>query len=415
MKIALIGDLQFEPEEEERLSARMEQVKEQEPDLAVFLGDMGCNARLGSREGAQSAKKLLDRLERPVIALLGNHDVEYRPESGERPAPLQWYDETFGGRPWRAVETEEALLLCLSVEPQPRESWLTRHSLYVSEEQFAWAREQLEKHPEKPTILFTHAPMAGSGIRCCPPIHSAATDAYLDHSYQALRWKKLARENPQIRAWCSAHFHMGHDYPAALTWAEDTLHISCGVASSAARDGCRQTRFLELGEGKLIVSTLTHDQEGGLRRDATLNLRGKRQKPAEAFQRDENEIAVGVDEAVRVFALPERGKLYLATKEGKLWEYDRELGELEGALRLHASVERLAFAQERLYWQEESGEAFSVSLADRARFERLSEYPTQRARREETIPSACLPTLAFSQRSRREGTCVKVEMENWDA
>lgn len=413
MKVALIGDLQYAQGEEQQIFDYLEQVRKQKPELAVFMGDMGCNGQIGSLEGMRAVQKMLTRLDCPVAALMGNHDVEYRPDDSQPREPERWYTECFGRKhPWQAIETEKALLLCVSVERQPEETYLTQHALFVSEEQFFWLETQLKEHPYKPTILLTHAPMAGSGIRCCPPIHSAATDAYLDHSFQEKRWKGLVQNNPQIRAWCSAHFHMGHDYPSALTWAESILHISCGVLTSAARDGTRQTRFLELQDnGQLGVFTMDHLHSNGLRQDTILTMTGERCAPREAVIRNKKEIFLGEDKALLAFSLPEKEKIFLTTIEGKLWEYNCELGELEGALRLGKTVKQMAYWDEKVFWEEEEGSVFSVS-ADRARFERLSGFYPQKVRKEKTMPTQKMRQISFVQRHAREGWYVLAEGKN---
>ena len=51
MRIALIGDLQYKPGEDAEIAGRMRQVAAQKPDLAVFLGDMGCNGATGTLAG----------------------------------------------------------------------------------------------------------------------------------------------------------------------------------------------------------------------------------------------------------------------------------------------------------------------------------------------------------------------------
>lgn len=414
MRVALIGDLQYAQGEEPKIFNYLEQIREQKPDMAVFMGDMGCNGQLGSLEGMLAVSKMLTRLECPVAALMGNHDVEYRPDDVQLRSPEHWYTECFGRKqPWQAIETEEALLLCVSVERQPEKTYLTQHALFVSEEQFSWLETQLKEHSHKPTILLTHAPMAGSGVRCCPPIHSAATDAHLDHSFQAMRWKRLAQKNPQLRAWCSAHFHMGHNYPSALTWAERVLHISCGVLTSAARDGTRQTRFLELqGDGRLNVLTLDHLRPKILHQDTMLEMTGERRAPREAVIRNKKEIFLGEDKALLVFTLPERKKLFLTTTKGKLWEYDCELDELLGALRLNKTVKQMAYLDERVFWEETNGSVFSVSARERARFERLSGYYPQKIRQEKTVPMQKMRQISFIQRHTQEGWYVLVEGKN---
>lgn len=405
MRIAVIGDLQLSPEEHDQLTQYIHQVNQQGPDLAVFMGDMGYHGRTGSLEGMQVARQVLSQLACPFIPLMGNHDVEYLP--GEQPerTPEQWYAQVFGcGQNRFAAVEKNVLLLGVSVERQPTDQLLTRHGLYVSDEQFRWVESQLQLHSDKPTILFTHAPMAGSGIRNCPPTHSAATDAYLDHSYAPERWKSLARQYPQIRAWCSAHFHMGHHYPTALTWAENVLHISCGVMTSAARDRSRQTRILDItDEGRLEISTLDHLAGSILPPEVSMSLSGERVAPQGVHVHSRQNVAIGADRALQVFSLPEKHRFFITTDQGKLWEYDRELGEILGALRKKALVLSMAYDQGRFFWQENSGEVYSVSSVDRARFDLLDGLAPQNIQKEASMPDDLLKQASFEQVEFPEG------------
>lgn len=79
------------------------------------------------------------------------------------------------------------LLLCISVERQPEEMMRTVHAVYVSDEQFAWTEKELRAHADMPTVIIAHAPMAGNGLRCSRPMHTASQDTYLDQTYKAER------------------------------------------------------------------------------------------------------------------------------------------------------------------------------------------------------------------------------------
>ena len=113
-----------------------------------------------------------------------------------------------------------------------------------------------------------------------------------------------------------------------------------------------------------------------------------------------------------VFTLPERKKLFLTTTKGKLWEYDCELDELLGALRLNKTVNQMAYLDERVFWEETNGSVFSVSARERARFERLSGYYPQKIRQEKTVPMQKMRQISFIQRHTQEGWYVLVEGKN---
>ena len=414
MRIALIGDLQYKPGEDAEIAGRMRQVAAQKPDLAVFLGDMGCNGATGTLAGMTACKALLEVLECPVAAIFGNHDVEYRPDDSVSKTPERWYRDLFNRQhPWQAVEMDGVFVLCLYVERQPEHTLMTQHALYVSDAQYAWARDQLRAHRHLPTIVFTHAPMAGSGVRCFPPIHSAATDAYLDHGFHAMRWRELAFENPQIRLWCSAHFHMGHDYTAAVTWAQNLVHVSAGVMTSAARDGSRHTRILDIQDGMAAVCTLDHASPHALRQDVVVDLTHGTRPQGNFAEAIPGEVLLGEDRALAAYVCAKWNRAYLVTAAGKLWEYDWRLGELTGAISLRLSKpgeETLCVRDDRLYVRDAQADPWSVGKDDPARFERLSGYVPQASRPEKALAGQTLEKTGFSQRVSREGTYVRIAL-----
>lgn len=408
-RIVLIGDLQYAAGEEERIRKHMEQINSLKPDFAVFMGDMGCHGKTGSKEGMQACREFFSILDCSVVVLMGNHDVEYRPDDPIVREPETWYRMLFGrDHPWQAWETEEAFILCLTIERQPEETLRTQHALYVSDKQFEWAKAQLESHQDRPTIIFSHAPVAGSGLRCCPPIHSAATDAHLDHAFNALKWRKLMKENPQIRLWCSAHFHMGHDYDTAIVSDKTTVHVSVGVLTSAARDGSRDTRAIDLANGQATVMTLDH-WENTLRKDAVVPLSGNIPPQGRMAIRRADEILLGEDHIRAAFAFRDWGRAYVITDGDMLWEYDRELQEITGAICCKRPVHALAIQDKRLYVEMKNGAMFSVDMDDPGRFDRLSGYVSQKVRTEKMLADPKLPAAEYSVRSTREGEYVQLK------
>lgn len=408
MKIALIGDLQYKHGEQETLRGYMAQIASWQPDLAVFLGDMGPDGMRGTKEGMLDCRGLFDLLPCETIALLGNHDVEYRPDSKTRfHRPEQWRREVFGSEtPWRAVRTERFQILCLSTERQPEETLLTQHALYSSEEQYQWARAQLESHPALPTIILSHAPVAGSGLRCCPPVHHAATDAFMGQNFDPKMWTQLLRDHKQIFLWASAHFHMGHGYDRAITDRGGVVHASCGVMCSCSRDGTRQTRLMEtLPGGTVRLLTMDHLAGGTVAQDAEVYPDGR--SPRGRFcAPDAQEILIGDDHAVAAWDSPETGRVFIATQAGRLWEYDRNLSDLTGTLCVGEQTNGAALNGGRIFVQGASG-VFSADANAPTRFLRLSGFVPQERRAEEAMPEeGLLHPIAFTTHRESEGEYV---------
>ena len=400
MKIALIGDLQYQQGEQESIRKYMTQIAAWQPELAVSMGDMGTGEMRGAKEAMLECRSFFDILPCETVTLLGNHDVEYRPDAKSRAyLPEQWRKEVFGTDvPWRAVEAEGFLLLCLSIERQSEELFLSPNALYLSPEQTAWARAILAVHKDMPTIIISHSPVAGSGLRCCPPVHHRATDAFMGQNFDPCIWKTILDENPQIFMWCSAHFHMGHAYARAVTVRGTTTHVSCGVMCSCARDDTRQTRLLELKDGCVQLYTMDHLQNGLLSHDMTVCPGGK-------LPETEHSLLIGADKALKIWDCPALGRVYIATQGGRLWEYDHALEERTGTLCLDEYAREVCVFCSRIYVRTSKG-CFSVAIDSHQRFCRLGGFTPQEKRPETDLPAKPLPSLRFSAKQEAEGEYI---------
>lgn len=408
MKIAIIGDLQFSSGSYDAVAGQMERLAALRPDFAVSMGD-GAGPGIHTRLGLEDTKTLMDLLGCPYVAILGNHDVEFQPGHGGEYDPIAAYREIFGGEPWRAMEVCGALLLFISVEPQDPGKMTTVNGVMLSDRQFGWVKEQLCAHPGMPTLIFSHAPAAGNGMRCAPPLHSAATDTYLDQTADALRWRTLQREFPQIRVWFSAHYHMGHDYDSAITEKEGVIHVSCGVLAPCSRDQSFHTRFAELtDDGRLVISTFDHDlPDDTLTEDAVIDLTGRGKAQGRLVHPADREMLIGPEEALRVMYLASHDRYYISTSKGRLWEYLPELAEFSGTVVLNDGCADLRADGDRLYVTTNKGEIFSVEPDSAIRLERIGSFTPQDRRSESEMRGEALPDVPFETRETKEGLYVK--------
>jgi len=303
MRIALIGDLQYATAEEERLADKFDAIRALSPDFAVMMGDFG-GSHSKSLEGHIETREHMDRLGCGYELILGNHDVEYC--AGEPitfdPHGMLW--RVFGKKPFNSFVLGGVLFICVSTDRQPPEGMRTINSVYVTDGHFEWIKSELRAHPGMPTVLITHAPAAGSGLRRWLPLHCSATDGYLDQTFNALRWRDLPREFPQIKLWCSAHFHMCHDYDSAITERDGVVHVSCGAMTVCARDDVFQTRILDITpDMRAVISTYDHTL-GKLRRDAETYLTGEPRTTGNFRRIRGREMQLGDDRPTKVWALP---------------------------------------------------------------------------------------------------------------
>lgn len=411
MKIALIGDLQFGPGIYDEIAGQMSQIAALGPDFAVSMGD-AAGPCIHTRYGLEDTKKLMELLGCPYAALLGNHDVEFQPDRAGEYDPIAAFGEVFGCEPWRSMEVDGTLLLFISVEPQNVDEMRTVNGVMVSERQFLWVKEQLRARAGMPTLIFSHAPAAGNALRCSPPLHSAATDTYLDQTADALRWRTLQREFPQIKVWFSAHYHMGHDYDSAITEKEGVIHVSCGVFAPCSRDNTHHTRFAQLtDDGRLIISTFDHDAPGkGLTQDAVIDLTDTAKSQGRIAHPEEHEMPVGFEEVLGVMYLASRNRYYISTSAGRLWEYLPELAEYSGTIVFDGGCTELRADRDRLYARLRSGTIFSVELDSADRFERLGAFSHPVRREESELRGEELISVPFETRMAKEGRYVRFNL-----
>ncbi len=406
MRIAMIGDLQYWMPEEENLAYKMGQVAKLTPDFAVVMGDFG-GSKMRSAAGLEETRYHVEMIGCPWHAIFGNHDVEYGPDNVNAYDPTATFREVFEKESYFAMEVNGVLVLCITIERQPLESMRTIHAVYVSDAQFKWAEDQLAAHEGMPTILITHAPMMGSGLRCDRPLHCAALDTYLDQTFDPARWPKLLSRFPQIRVWCSAHYHLGHDYDTAITEKDGVIHVSCGVMTCCSRDESKHTRILDITDDKrLVISTLDHNNDQALIPDAEIDLTGKDPARGRIAHVVQNEILLGEDMPERAWFCKKLQRYYVSTREGLLWEFLPEFNEFSGALSLERKVTSLSLDGGRICLGYEDGGFASLDAHSRMRWD-WNNLLSQESLPEPYLCGMPLPSVDFTTRTAKEGVYVK--------
>lgn len=406
MRIAFIGDLQYWKAEIENLEYKMKQISAHKPDLAIVMGDFG-GSKMRSVEGLCETKHHVDLIGCPWEAIMGNHDVEYNAEYMYDYDPVATFREVFGKEPCSATVIDGVLVLCVTIERQPIETLRTIHAVYVSDKQYEWVKEQLKKHAGMPTILVTHAHMSGAGIRCDRPLHTSATDTFLEQTFCPERWQALVKEFPQIKAWCSAHLHMGHDYDSAITYRDGVMHISCGVMTCCTRDESCNTRFIDINNGKLSVLTLDHNNDKELTLDATLDLNANEPPEGRYYIPQKGEILVGAeDEPTAVYKHPYLDRYYVATKNDLLWEYDGSLWDFTGTIAYEEKIKSLSADSDRLYIEFDDERILSVDPHSRKRWQ-YTDHINRDSRVESELKGKMLEAIPFTTFTKKEGVYVK--------
>ena len=384
-------------EDERELSERaMADIRDLEPDLVVALGDFGTHARIGSPEGLEEAYALLRTTGAPVRAILGNHDLQRESGPGLQPKGLMEREarRAFSMGPeevWGVIEREHLRLVFVTTEAQPADDCHQVQECYASDRQFAALTAQLERRRGVPTIVFSHAPPIGCGLRTVPGVHVRATNAYLDQNHDPYRWQRWMKEFPEIVLWFSAHYHLSHHYEDAHTVRHGVHFFTTGVHGNGSRDGFRQSRVIDVDErGGVSVRTLDHGLGALMDVGAWASgvpLHGLMQE--KLFRRVAS-CRVGTGSARRngLLALPGE-RFVVPSEDGYAWEALPELEAVLGTLHVKAPVSALAFSGALIWsaWGRELG----ASPADRPeRFARVAAGGAPVVRAELDAEAVCL-------------------------
>ena len=239
----------------------MEDIRNIKPDLVVAMGDFGENACLGSPDAIQTAGSFLKKTGVPVRPLLGNHDLQQEIGRGLLPRGTMeskarqcfHVEDTYF-----VAEYESFRLFGISLDSWDMEPPYSKNECHVGTERFAWIKEKLSERPGVPVVMLTHAPPMGSGLLTIPDMHVRATNAYMDQNTDPMRWIGLT-EHPEIILWLSAHYHIGHDHQGSMVTRNGVTYALTGVHGNVSRDGTRQSRILDVCDGRAALFTLDHE------------------------------------------------------------------------------------------------------------------------------------------------------------
>lgn len=363
MRIVVLGDFHMNKNELEMTRAAMEDIKASQPDLVVSLGDLGIREHSGTPQGLQDGKEMLDLTGAPLRAIMGNHDLERESGAGsqEKGTMEREFVQLFGTDSYGVMEFDDYRLFFVTTDPQPEDSCYQIQECYVSEGQYEWLMNELNKRKGVPIIFFTHAPPIGCGLRTVPNVHVRSTNAYLDQNHDPIRWINLVKDTPEIVMWFSAHYHLGHHHPDSHTLRYGTHFFITGVHGSCTRDESRQSRVIDITPDGTTVRTLDHVKreisdiglwkvEGKLSTlmDSTTkcnkidcNVTLKDTKNYINFS--VTSIPAGLEPAINGGVIPLDEQRYLvACKDGYTWELNAQYEALLGTLHINKQLSCIA-------------------------------------------------------------------------
>ena len=178
----------------------------QDVDAVAVLGDITESA--GTPQEYAFAKAFFARLRKPLYPIMGNHDYIYeigpaghpqKAPPAARQAHLKLFQDTFA-LPAARYERRVGRYLCLFISIDDPDSQLVTG---MSKATLAWLEDELRRNPKAPTLIFFHAPLAGT-IQSRNGI--VGNDNYVAQPADKLR--QLLIKNPQVFLWISGHAHL---------------------------------------------------------------------------------------------------------------------------------------------------------------------------------------------------------------
>lgn len=377
MRIAVVGDLQYQ--KGENISLVADDIAKLNADTVILLGDYGYWDGFGTYEVFKEVYDEFSRIGcKSLVPVIGNHDVQN--EAGERLIKsgtlAENYTRAFGMSPENQIlEFESFRIFCLHTEVQKKGDFYFEYECYISDETLECVKKELERYPQKPVIMITHAPPAGCGLITVPMVHVRAANAYLnqDHGYE--KWAKLVRDYRQIVMWFSGHYHMGHYHEDSSVVTDGVVYFTTGSPTSGTRDNQRHTRIIDVIENQIKVSTFDHDTKIiSEKPDYVFCLNNQRE------EKKKKEIT-GVFSAgcgrVKEGGLKTgaNGRLYAMTDNNILWEIDIVDKIALGAIHYSDKYKLDEFETDESYIWRFCGEyAFGHRYTDKNRFMREKDW-----------------------------------------
>lgn len=226
-----------------------------------ITGERGCPSEYAF------ALSYLSGLSAPLRPVAGNHEYVYADEYGatgsivrcsseERVRKLEYFRTSMG---LETLQREEKLggyeLIYLSTD-----SLDTKHLVGISPESLAWLDDCLTRAPSLPTIIFFHAPLAGTlNVHDKPASGSSVAQP-------AAAIDEILKRHPQVFLWVSGHTHTS---PSNSSFASSINLYDGRITNIHCPDANRvsmYTNSLWLYPDHVLVRTYDHRYGRWLRR-----------------------------------------------------------------------------------------------------------------------------------------------------
>ncbi|MHC1718668.1 MAG: metallophosphoesterase [Acidaminococcaceae bacterium] len=227
-------------------------------DLVVFPGDIV--EKLGNEADYSKAKEFVDKLTKAKALIVGNHEFMYddslttngklkwaSPEL--RAAKLERFKNTFRVNDlYYSRYIDNYLLIFLSPDVT-NGKYLTE----ISAQQLSWLEKTLDANKTRPTLIFFHAPLAGT---LASYNKDANTANFVAQPEKQLH--DLLMSNPQILLWASGHTHTPATNPsfaAAINFYEGKI---LNLHNPTLDGKIIWTNSIYLYPNKIFIRTFNH-------------------------------------------------------------------------------------------------------------------------------------------------------------
>lgn len=227
--------------------------------LVAAVGDIV--GETGSSDEYEYARQYFARLNKPLTAVVGNHDYIY--SETRKPGGYYFWAEPEVRRQ-KLTQFKNLFSLselyysrrvgnCLLVFLSPDMLSGNKYYLQYSPEQLLWLESELAKQPNVPAIVFTHAPLQGTLL---PYSSSVDTAQNIAQPYEAI--KRIIKNHPQLFLWVSGHMHVP---PTNLSYNHVVNRFANQVTNIHNSDMDREiqwTNSLYIYSDRVVVRTFNH-------------------------------------------------------------------------------------------------------------------------------------------------------------
>ena len=226
-------------------------------DLVVFTGDMV--ARLGNQEDYAEAKKFVDKFTKPVTFITGNHEFRYADTLSKkgklrkctpefRQEKLERFKTVFQMPELYYTKQAAPYLLVFLSADRTDDAFTTG----ISDEQLKWLDTTLSVYSNQPTIIFFHAPLAGTLLPYNTEVNTVTRVAQPEEEI-----KRILTSHPQVKLWVSGHTHTPPTQPSFANKV-NYYHGILDVHNPTWDEQQVWTNSLYLYKHKIVICTYDH-------------------------------------------------------------------------------------------------------------------------------------------------------------